>query len=689
MADSGGSVPTGCTYTSIEVNTLTSIRIEIDYDSGSPFVADVDETYYYFQCEDDYEAEDYGYFLCPNTAQPVGQSNQNDLLLLVTSENDLEVLPTNLTGYTAINEAISTDDWLIPHNTDAVCGTNPTCLSSTTAISYYFAPLSPPTFALTDRDLSVPSTRTWRIEDVTLQFDSGRALVVQGTLEAYNSTLEGKGAGSWDGIELASGSSATLNSTTISKAGIEAFNAELSTNGLSVDKGGSGTAVYISGSSSDIELYYSEIVNATASSGTVVGLAFDNSAHGYIGHTDIYAASSNGGDALTATAYAVPEPGNWPYSTGGYNRFNGAYRSNVATSNGRIASGYYPYGGYNDYCSSSTYDMYNDGGTITSVNNKFRSGGSYNYGTVSSIYEQTGATCFTGKGNVLAATPSMEAQTDLTPVDELLAGAFATTIAAEHDTTDGRAARLADAADVFAQVLREQPGTRYAVTAIMGLFHAARAADDERWMEPVAVLASSEGLEQAAALGLMLQANRFWGHRAEAREVAGDLIQKFGDRWEGFNATMNLVEMAIEDSAFVDAGSLLSGSVARDENQEAALIRQWRRLARRTDVVIPPIRWADPNEGTAGAQVLEVEADAYPNPFNPVTTVTFQVREATEGSIVVFDQLGRRTATLATGTFQAGRHDVTWNASGVPSGTYFIVIHVGREYRTVPVTLLK
>jgi hypothetical protein len=66
----------------------------------------------------------------------------------------------------------------------------------------------------------------------------------------------------------------------------------------------------------------------------------------------------------------------------------------------------------------------------------------------------------------------------------------------------------------------------------------------------------------------------------------------------------------------------------------------------------------------------------YPNPFAPVTTITFTMPAMTTARVDVFDQLGRRVATLLEGSVDAGLHSVQWNGRdeagrSMPSGIYF------------------
>jgi hypothetical protein len=85
---------------------------------------------------------------------------------------------------------------------------------------------------------------------------------------------------------------------------------------------------------------------------------------------------------------------------------------------------------------------------------------------------------------------------------------------------------------------------------------------------------------------------------------------------------------------------------------------------------------------------------AYPNPFNPQTTIPFRVPEAGRVHIEVFDVTGRRVARLVDGAYEAGAYDVVFEAGGRPSGLYLVRARftsaAGRTYaETRHVTLMK
>ena len=79
----------------------------------------------------------------------------------------------------------------------------------------------------------------------------------------------------------------------------------------------------------------------------------------------------------------------------------------------------------------------------------------------------------------------------------------------------------------------------------------------------------------------------------------------------------------------------------------------------------------------------------YPNPASGRATVEYAVPEQAEVTIVVYDVLGRRVATLADGAEQAGRHAAVLDAGQMPSGTYFVRMRAGDFQQTRRLTIVQ
>jgi PKD repeat protein len=82
-------------------------------------------------------------------------------------------------------------------------------------------------------------------------------------------------------------------------------------------------------------------------------------------------------------------------------------------------------------------------------------------------------------------------------------------------------------------------------------------------------------------------------------------------------------------------------------------------------------------------------SEAFPNPFNPVTTIKYQNPENQYVLLTVFDVLGREVSVLVNGIEQPGFKSVTWNATNIPSGVYFYRMTAGAFTDVKKVVLMR
>ncbi|MCK4237306.1 MAG: T9SS type A sorting domain-containing protein, partial [Candidatus Krumholzibacteria bacterium] len=80
---------------------------------------------------------------------------------------------------------------------------------------------------------------------------------------------------------------------------------------------------------------------------------------------------------------------------------------------------------------------------------------------------------------------------------------------------------------------------------------------------------------------------------------------------------------------------------------------------------------------------------ASPNPFNPVTRVTYYLPESRYIRLEVYDVSGRLVEVLAEGIKPAGENVADWNACGVASGVYFYRLVAGNFIETKKFVLVK
>jgi tetratricopeptide (TPR) repeat protein len=79
----------------------------------------------------------------------------------------------------------------------------------------------------------------------------------------------------------------------------------------------------------------------------------------------------------------------------------------------------------------------------------------------------------------------------------------------------------------------------------------------------------------------------------------------------------------------------------------------------------------------------------YPNPFNPSTVIKYQLSDASQVSLKVFDVMGREVATLVNSYQNKGNYDVTFNANNLASGIYFYKLNAGGKQFINKMLLMK
>ena len=94
------------------------------------------------------------------------------------------------------------------------------------------------------------------------------------------------------------------------------------------------------------------------------------------------------------------------------------------------------------------------------------------------------------------------------------------------------------------------------------------------------------------------------------------------------------------------------------------------------------------DEAPAQPAALEI-ARAWPNPFNPTTTIQFNLRDSGDARLSVVNLLGQTVATLSDGRHASGSHTVVFDGAGLASGVYLAVLESEAGLATEKLLLVK
>ena len=108
---------------------------------------------------------------------------------------------------------------------------------------------------------------------------------------------------------------------------------------------------------------------------------------------------------------------------------------------------------------------------------------------------------------------------------------------------------------------------------------------------------------------------------------------------------------------------------------------------------IPVPRYGDP--ATKADEPLEEHPQGslmfrnYPNPFNPTTTISYQLPSGMHVRVTVHDLLGRQVDLLLDEREGAGIHEVSFDAGKLPSGVYLCLLQAGATAETRKLLLVR
>lgn len=98
--------------------------------------------------------------------------------------------------------------------------------------------------------------------------------------------------------------------------------------------------------------------------------------------------------------------------------------------------------------------------------------------------------------------------------------------------------------------------------------------------------------------------------------------------------------------------------------------------AQRIEVLSSSSTTTDIEKNTQATPSAYKLGNNYPNPFNPTTNIRYELKQAAQVTLTVYNVLGQKVAQLVNKQMQPGNYVATWDATNVASGTYFVRMKV-------------
>ncbi|NNG26605.1 MAG: T9SS type A sorting domain-containing protein [Ignavibacteriaceae bacterium] len=149
-----------------------------------------------------------------------------------------------------------------------------------------------------------------------------------------------------------------------------------------------------------------------------------------------------------------------------------------------------------------------------------------------------------------------------------------------------------------------------------------------------------------------------------------------------------LTPLAIKDSNLIISQVLKDGQVYSNFDPYDRILTLPANEEGHFEVTYQPVN----TSGVSDEYVLLDEFELYqnyPNPFNPTTIIKYDINELAVVELTVFDILGREIVMLVNEEKAAGRYEIVFDASSLPSGVYFYQLETGSFVETKKMLLLK
>jgi len=149
-----------------------------------------------------------------------------------------------------------------------------------------------------------------------------------------------------------------------------------------------------------------------------------------------------------------------------------------------------------------------------------------------------------------------------------------------------------------------------------------------------------------------------------------------------------LTPIAINDTNLTISKVLLNGQVYSNYNSVSRVLNLSSGIGGHFEITYTHVITNIASEPIIAATNFQLLQN-YPNPFNPSTKISWQSPVSNYQTLKIYDILGNEVATLVDEYREAGRYEVSFNASGLASGMYLYKLQAGNFVETKKMILLR
>ncbi|MDA1029262.1 MAG: T9SS type A sorting domain-containing protein [Bacteroidetes bacterium] len=502
---------------------------------------------------------------------------------------------------------------------------------------------------------------TWTWDNKNIGFAEGSEFIVEGDFAASNTEFSASGD-PWKGVVFEDGSVGNITNGSV----VEEFNYEEGNNGIDILGG-------------TVTISDSQILNDNwpwgygieVSDGTLTledSYVFADRGHGVLARSDGSVLLKNtdfevyhADDGLSAVAAnwggeVDDSPSAVYYGTGNFLRATGSSATRITANAGTYLCG----------TSLGTYPemVYASDDADVNVNNAFWADlptgdhtTQYNGGDISATGPTLASTCLlsSSKGGTASSWFAGSSKHDPDLEHSLLGRAR-------------RAARSKDfnnAESLYLQVLAAEESSDDIAFALDGLVSVVRHTENFTSLLPEVDRIRSKFAEMSPFTHNIKA--RILAHSGDYSAAEEELVQLDKIAAQSVAAFETRIDLAYIMRRYPKrVATLLEALVPITEEQQRTLVRAYRV----SGIEVSPSQIRQRSVAVSDPAVSVV--NAYPNPFNPTTTIIYNLSSLTHVNMEVFDLLGRSVAVLVNESQNAGRHHISWTGANLPSGTYIL-----------------